>query len=183
VISETLRRRLLERGLPIPRLMVEPGRAIIGEAGVTLYTLGTIKQVSIPDAPFQRLYVSVDGGMSDNPRPQLYDARYHALIADRASQQADRVVTVAGKHCETDILIWDIALNNPQRGDVLAVLCTGAYNHAMSSNYNRLPRPAIIFVHGGQADLVVRRQTFDDLLGEETIPERLRPAGAVAHSR
>jgi diaminopimelate decarboxylase len=153
--------------------MIEPGRAIIGEAGATLYSIGAIKQVSIPDAPFQRLYVAVDGGMSDNPRPQLYDARYSALIADRAGVHPDRTVTVVGKHCETDVLIWDIPLDDPRPGDVLAVQCTGAYNHSMSSNYNRLPRPAVVFVHDGQADVVVRRETYADLIATEIIPERL----------
>ena len=172
-ITSALKRSLDRLELPAPRLLLEPGRSIIGEAGTTLYTVGAIKQVSIPEAPFQRLYVAVDGGMSDNPRPQLYDARYHALIADRASGAPDRVVTVAGKHCETDILIWDIPLASPRSGDTLAVLCTGAYNHSMSSNYNRLPRPAVVFVQGGQADLVTRREDLADLIRTEIIPKRL----------
>jgi len=172
-IAAVLMSRLNEKKLPQPRLMIEPGRAIIGEAGTTLYTIGAIKQVSIPEAPFQRLYVAVDGGMSDNPRPQLYDARYYAAIANRAGQKPDRVATIAGKHCETDILIWDIALHDPRQGDLLAVSCTGAYNHAMSSNYNRLPRPAVVFAQGGDAELVVRRETFADLVGHDLIPARL----------
>ena len=172
-IATVLRSCLDAKKLPHPRLLIEPGRAIVGEAGTTLYTIGAVKQVSIPEPPFQRLYVSVDGGMSDNPRPQLYDARYHALIANRAGQAGDRIATVAGKHCETDILIWDISLNAPGQGDILAVLCTGAYNQAMSSNYNRLPRPPVIFVTDGRAEPVTRRETLDDLLSHETVPDRL----------
>lgn len=172
-IVRVLRGCLDQKGLPHPRLLIEPGRAIAGEAGTTLYTVGAVKQVSIPDPPFQRVYVAVDGGMSDNPRPQLYDARYHAVIANRAGEKGDRVVTVAGKHCETDILIWDIALHQPAKDDILAVLATGAYNYSMSSNYNRLPRPAVVFAIDGRADLVARRETLDDLLSHELIPERL----------
>ncbi|MDQ2731509.1 MAG: diaminopimelate decarboxylase [Armatimonadota bacterium] len=172
-IAAALQRKLDEKDIPYPRLLVEPGRAIVAEAGVTLYTVGAIKQVSIPEAPFQRLYVSVDGGMSDNPRPQLYDARYHSLIANRAGDAPDQVATIAGKHCETDILIWDMPLAGPKQGDVLAVLCTGAYNQAMSSNYNRLPRPALVFVKDGKAELVIRRETLDDLLSTEVMPKGL----------
>lgn len=145
--------------LPLPILVIEPGRSIVGEAGTTLYTIGVVKEV-----PMVRTYVSVDGGMSDNPRPALYDARYFAIIANKANQSPTKVVTVAGKHCESDILIRDIALADPKPGDILSVFTTGAYHYAMSSNYNRFPRPAVVFVRDGQAKVIVRRETNDDLL-------------------
>lgn len=147
--------------MPLPSLAVEPGRSIVGEAGTTLYSIGVVKEV-----PKVRTYVSVDGGMSDNPRPALYGARYFALIANKANQTADRMVTVtvAGKHCESDILIRDIPLADPKPGDILAVFTTGAYHYSMASNYNRFPKPAVVFVKDGKAKLVVRRETYDDLL-------------------
>lgn len=142
-----------------PILAVEPGRSIVGEAGTTLYTVGVVKEI-----PNVRTYVSVDGGMSDNPRPALYGAKYFAVVANKASQPANKVVTVAGKHCESDILIKDIALSDLQPGDILAVFTTGAYHYSMASNYNRFPKPAVIFVEEGKAKLAVRRETYDDLL-------------------
>ncbi len=153
---------------PLPTLAIEPGRSIVGEAGTTLYTIGVVKEV-----PGVRTYVSVDGGMSDNPRPALYGARYFALVANKANRPANKIVTVVGKHCESDILVRDIPLADPQPGDLLAVFTTGAYNYSMASNYNRLPRPAVVFVKDGKARLVVRRETHDDLLrcdllGEQT---------------
>lgn len=157
-----------------PRLELEPGRSIVAETGVTLYTVGAVKTVDIPEAPGRRVYVTVDGGMSDNPRPQLYEARYHAFVANRASEPADTTVTIAGKHCETDILIWDVKMPLPQPGDLLVVQTTGAYNHAMASNYNRLPRPAVVLVNDGRADVIARRETLDDLLRQDVIPDRLR---------
>lgn len=156
-----------------PRLELEPGRSIVAEAGTTLYTVGAVKEVNIPDAPGKRIYVTIDGGMSDNPRPQLYEARYHAFLANRASDEADTVVTIAGKHCETDILIWDVKMSRPNPGDILAVQTTGAYNQAMASNYNRLARPAAILVGDGQADIIVKREDLDDLLRQDVIPSRL----------
>lgn len=164
---------LKRHDLAPPRLLQEPGRALVAETGTTLYTIGPSKRVSIPEEPGTRLYVNVDGGMSDNPRPQLYDAVYSALIANRAGQSKDRVVTVAGKHCETDILIGDLALGDTDIGDLLAVQTTGAYNHAMASNYNRLPRPAVVFVQNGGADVVYERETLDDLVRQDRIPDRL----------
>jgi len=173
-VCEVLTDTLKEYGLEPPRLLQEPGRALVAETGTTLYTLGPIKRVGITEAPGIRYYVSVDGGMSDNPRPQLYDAVYSAMVANRAGQSRDRVVTVAGKHCETDILIWDIPLGDTDIGDILAVQTTGAYNHAMASNYNRLPRPTVVFVQNGQADIVYERETLPDLIRQDRIPERLR---------
>jgi diaminopimelate decarboxylase len=159
-----------------PRLGLEPGRSIVAEAGTTLYRVGAVKRVQIPEEPGERIYVAIDGGMSDNPRPQLYDARYTAIVANRASEPADTTVTVAGKHCETDILIWNAVTALPAVGDILAVQTTGAYNHAMASNYNRFPRAAVALVKNGAADLIVRRETLDDVIRQDVIPERLRAA-------
>lgn len=149
-------------GLKPPRLLQEPGRFVVGEAGTTLYTIGAIKEV-----PGVRTYVAINGGMSDNPRPQLYDARYECLLANHADRPHDRVVTLAGKHCETDILIWDTPVAEPRPGDLLAVLATGAYNYSMASNYNRFPRPAVVLVRAGAARVIVERETYDDLLAHD----------------
>ena len=166
-IAEALQEGLAGRHLPLPRLLVEPGRAIVGEAGVTLYTVGTVKRVPIDEAPGSRLYVAVDGGLSDNPRPQLYDALYTAFLAGRAGAPPVQEVRVAGKHCETDILIPAVDLPEVRPGDILAVPGTGAYTYAMASNYNRFPRPAVVFVRDGRARLVVRRETLDDVLSHD----------------
>ena len=159
-----------ERGIPAPRVVVEPGRSICGPAGTTLYTVGAIK-----DIPGVRKYVAVDGGMGDNPRPALYQARYEAAVANRADQPPQEVVSVAGKCCESgDMLIWDIALPPLAPGDILAVSCTGAYNYTMAMNYNRLPRPAMVLVGDGRADLIVARETYADLIRYDQLPARLR---------
>lgn len=155
--------RCREYSLPMPRVVVEPGRWVVGDSGVTLYTVCAVKEI-----PGVRTYVGVDGGMTDNIRPALYGAAYEATVADRHGEPRNRVVTVAGKCCESgDILIRDIALQDPRPGDILAVFTTGAYNHAMASNYNRIPRPALVMVSGGAARLSVRRETYDDLLARE----------------
>jgi diaminopimelate decarboxylase len=138
-------------------VLCEPGRSLVGNAGVTLYTVGTVKEI-----PGVRTYVAVDGGMSDNPRPMLYSARYEADIADRMG--GERMCAVAGKHCESgDVLIRDVALDDPRPGDVLVTPVTGAYAHTMASNYNALPRPPIVFCREGDARLVTRRETYEDL--------------------
>jgi diaminopimelate decarboxylase len=160
--------------LPYPRLLLEPGRSLVGEAGTTLYTVGAIKTVPIEEEPGRRTYVAIDGGLSDNPRPQLYEAVYECLLANRADQPADTLVTIAGKHCETDILIWNTRIAAPHSGDILAVQTTGAYNFVMASNYNRFLRPAVVLVNDGQADLIVERQCLPDLIRHERIPARLR---------
>jgi diaminopimelate decarboxylase len=159
--------------VPLPKLMIEPGRSIVGEAGTTLYTVGAIKTVPIPHEPGERVYVAIDGGMSDNPRPQLYDSKYEALVASRAGEARDKTVTIAGKHCETDILIWDALIGAVKPGDILAVQCTGAYNYAMASNYNRLPKPACVLVADRSARLISRRETLDDLVRLDVLPEGL----------
>jgi len=150
------------RGLPAPRLVIEPGRSVVGPAAFTLYRIGAVKRAG------ERRYVAIDGGMSDNPRPQLYQARYTALLANRADDEPDGEFTIAGKHCESgDVLIERAELPEPRRGDLLAVPATGAYTLAMGSNYNGVPRPAAILVGGGDARLILRRETIDDLLSRE----------------
>jgi diaminopimelate decarboxylase len=148
--------------LPRPRLVLEPGRSLVGPAGVTLYRVGAVKRASDTTT-----YVAVDGGMSDNPRPQLYGARYTALIANRADEHADRPYAVTGRHCEEEVLIRRVLLPEPRRGDLLAAPATGAYTLAMSSNYNVVPRPAAVLVGDGRARLIRRRETIDDLLDLE----------------
>ncbi len=139
------------------KVLCEPGRALVGNAGVTVYTVGTVKR--IPDV---RTYVDVDGGMSDNLRPMLYGARYEAEIADRFG--GSEICTIAGMHCESgDVLVRDVPLNDPRVGDILVIPATGAYSHAMANNYNAVPRPPVIFCRDGEARVVVRRETYDDL--------------------
>lgn len=168
-VAHTLAPALAERGLKQPTLFLEPGRSIVGEAGTTLYTVGAIKEIA-----GVRTYAMVDGGMTDNPRPALYGAKYRALVANRAALPATTRVSVAGKCCESgDMLIWDLEVPKLRPGDVLAVFATGAYNHSMASNYNRLPRPAAVLVRQGEADLMVARERYSDLLVLERIPERL----------
>ncbi|GAB4462049.1 MAG: diaminopimelate decarboxylase [Armatimonadaceae bacterium] len=174
LVCGTLLEQLEKHRLALPRLLQEPGRSLVAEAGTTLYTIGPIKRVNIVEDPGYRYYVSVDGGMSDNPRPQLYDSVYSAMVANRAGQPRDRVVTIAGKHCETDILIWNVNIGDTDIGDILAVQTTGAYNHAMASNYNRLTRPTVVFVQNGEADVVYQRETYDDLMRQDRIPARLK---------
>jgi len=151
-------------GLPVPRVGVEPGRWLIANAMVTLYTVGTVKEI-----PGIRTYVSVDGGMSDNIRPALYGARYEALLANKADVPSDHVVTIAGSHCEQgDLLIKDVSLPaSVARGDILAVPATGAYGYSMASNYNRFPRPAVIAVQDGRAREIIARETYDDLIARD----------------
>ena len=151
-------------GLPEPRIVLEPGRSLVGEAGVTLYRVGVVKRTSETST-----YVAVDGGMSDNPRPQLYEARFTATLANRIEEAPTGVYTVCGKHCESgDVLVERAPLAGPRRGDLLAVPATGAYTLAMASNYNAVPRPAAVLVADGSARLIRRRETLDDLLAFET---------------
>ncbi len=167
-VTETLRSRLARHGLGEVRLLLEPGRGLVAEAGTTLYSVGAIK-----DIPGVRKYVSVDGGLSDNPRPALYDAKYEVIVANKAALPPAEVVTVAGKHCETDILVWDVDLPTIAPGDILAVQTTGAYNYSMASNYNRFARPAVALVKDGQADIIVERESLSDLVRCDRIPPRL----------
>ncbi len=152
-----------KRGLSVPELILEPGRSLVGRAGLTLYEVGTVKQVSD-----EITFVAVDGGMSDNPRPQLYGASYSGLLANRADEEPAGSYVVCGKHCESgDIMIRDLPLPEPRRGDLLAVPATGAYTLAMASNYNSVPRPAAVLVSGGEARLIQKRETIGDLLARE----------------
>jgi diaminopimelate decarboxylase len=147
-----------------PSLIFEPGRALLANAGLTLYTVGVVKRTTA-----SLTYVAVDGGMSDNPRPQLYGARHTAMLANRAAEPTARRYAVCGKHCEAgDVLITEVDLPEPKRGDLLAVPATGAYTLGMASNYNGVPRPAAVLVRDGYARLIRRRETIDDLLGFET---------------
>ncbi len=160
----TARMAFVEAGLPKREMCLVPGRSLVGPAGVTLYRVGSVKRLP------GRTWVAVDGGMSDNPRPQLYDARYTALSASRADEHAGDVVSVAGMHCESgDVLIDDVALPAPRRGDLLAVPATGAYTLAMASNYNGVTRPAALLVRDGAARVIRRREEIDDLLRHETL--------------
>ncbi|HWG56189.1 MAG TPA: diaminopimelate decarboxylase [Gaiellaceae bacterium] len=162
-IAGAVARDWVMRALPPPRLMLEPGRSLVGAAAFTLYRVGAVKRAG------DRNYAAVDGGMSDNPRPQLYRARYSALLANRAEEApAEEPVTLAGKHCESgDVLIERASLPSPRRGDLVAVPATGAYTLAMGSNYNGVPRPAAVLVADGDARVILRRETLDDLLARE----------------
>ncbi|MBE7682542.1 MULTISPECIES: diaminopimelate decarboxylase [Paenibacillus] len=168
-ITDAVKNHFAQIGYDVPEIWVEPGRSIVGEAGTTLYTVGTSK-----DIPGVRKYVAVDGGMTDNPRPALYESKYEAVLANRANESAQETVSIAGKCCESgDMLIWDLDLPKVQSGDLLAVACTGAYNYSMASNYNRIRRPAVVFVKDGQGDVVVRRETYQDIIQNDLVPERI----------
>lgn len=154
-----------ESGVEMPKLILEPGRSLVAAAGATLYTVGSVK--NIPDF---RTYISVDGGMPDNPRYALYQSQYTALIANKANEEATLTATVAGRCCESgDLLGENMKIQKAERGDILAVLVTGAYNHSMASNYNRLPRPPIVMVKDGVARLAVRRESFEDLCRNDVL--------------
>jgi diaminopimelate decarboxylase len=161
-LVDAVEREWAAHGLALPRLVVEPGRALVGPAAFTLYRVGSVKRAG------ERHYVAIDGGMSDNPRPQLYGARYAALLANRADEHAEGTFTIVGKHCESgDVLIDRVELPTPRRGDLLAVPVTGAYTLAMSSTYNGVPRPAAVLVEAAGARSILRRETIDDLLARE----------------
>ncbi|MGO4527587.1 diaminopimelate decarboxylase [Paenibacillus sp. 2TAF8] len=168
-ITDAVKNHFAQIGYAVPEIWVEPGRSIVGEAGTTLYTVGTSK-----DIPGVRKYVAVDGGMTDNPRPALYESKYEAVLANRANEAATETVSVAGKCCESgDMLIWDLDLPKVESGDLLAVACTGAYNYSMASNYNRIRRPAVVFVKDGQGDVVVRRESYQDIIQNDLVPARI----------
>ncbi len=145
--------------LPIPEIWIEPGRAIVGDAGMTLYSIGSIKEI-----PNVRTYVSVDGGMTDNIRPALYNAKYDAVVANKMNKPIEKTVSIAGKCCESgDMLIWDIDVPEIESGDILAVRSTGAYGYSMASHYNRFPKAAVVFIEDGKDQLVIKRERFDEL--------------------
>lgn len=162
-VSEHLKDACSRCGIDIPVIYMEPGRSIVADAGVTLYETGGVKEVN-----GYRNYVTVDGGMTDNPRYALYKSEYTVLNASRADENADYECTIAGRCCESgDRIAEYINIAKPERGDIIAVLTTGAYNYAMASNYNRVPRPALVMVKGGEARLAVRRESFEDLMKNE----------------
>lgn len=168
-VSEGITAACQAQQIPLPKLLSEPGRSIAGPAGVTAYTLGSAKVI-----PEIRTYLAVDGGMSDNPRPITYQSMYRAVVANRMLAPATETVTIAGKHCESgDILIKDAQLPQTQAGDILAVMGTGAYNYSMASNYNRLPRPAAVLVKSGEANVILQRETYQDLIRQDYLPDRL----------
>lgn len=159
-IAENARAHAARAGVALPRVILEPGRSLVAAAGITLYTVGSVKEI-----PGFRNYVSIDGGMPDNPRYALYQSTYTVLIANRAGAPKDYRATIAGRCCESGDLIGEnLPLQKPQRGDILAVLTTGAYNYSMASNYNRIPRPPVILVKDGAARVAVRRESFEDLV-------------------
>ena len=159
-MARVIRTYAEENGMEMPRIVLEPGRSIVAAAGITLYTVGSVKEI-----PGFRNYVSVDGGMPDNPRYALYQSQYTAVVANRASEPSTYRATLAGRCCESgDLLGENILLQKPERGDTLAVLVTGAYNYSMASNYNRIPRPPVVFVRDGEARVVIRRETFMDIV-------------------
>lgn len=158
-VERVVAKKCAEHDLPLPYIYMEPGRSLVGEAGTTLYTVGSIKEIE-----GVRTYVAVDGGMTDNPRYALYEAEYTVAIANKINEPKSEVVTIAGRCCESGDLIQENApLQKAESGDILAVFSTGAYNYSMASNYNRVPRPAVVFVKDGKARLVIRRETYQDV--------------------
>jgi len=173
-VGARLRRACQREGVPLPRLLLEPGRSVVAEAAVALYTVQAVKEVP------GRCYVVVDGGLHDNPRPALYGARYSACLAGRVTEPPAGSFWVVGKNCESgDVLARDVPLPRPRAGDVLAVFTAGAYQMAMASNYNRLPRPAAVFARAGRADVVVARETYRELVARDRLPAWMA-AGAAA---
>lgn len=165
-----VKQRAAELSLKLPYLIIEPGRSIVGEAGVTLYTVGAIK-----DIPGVKKYVAIDGGMFDNPRYALYQSKYTVLLANRANEKCTEKVTIAGKCCESgDLIAVDVPLPKAERGDIAAVLSTGAYNYSMASNYNRNFIPAAVLVNNGKAEYIVKPQTYDDLIRNDVLPDYLK---------
>lgn len=159
-VSVVLKDTCSKRNIELPYILIEPGRSIVAEAGITLYTVGSVKNI-----PGVRTYVSIDGGMTDNPRYALYQAEYDAVIANKASQQRTKKVTIAGRCCESgDLIQENINIQETEAGDVLAVFATGAYNYSMASNYNRVPRPAAVMITNNKPRLFIRRETYEDIV-------------------
>ena len=168
-LIDAVKAKSKEKKLPLPYLLIEPGRSIVGEAGVTLYTVGAIK-----DIPGVKKYVAIDGGMFDNPRYALYQSKYTPVLANRANEENTEVVSIAGKCCESgDLIAVNVNLPKAETGDILAVLSTGAYNYSMAMNYNRNMIPPCVLVNDGQAEYIVRPQSYEDLNRNDVIPERL----------
>lgn len=169
-LMERINEFFVEEQMQLPAVVIEPGRSIVAEAGITLYTIGRIK-----DIPGVRKYVSTDGGMTDNIRPALYQSEYDGIIAGKASQAKTEKVTVCGKCCESgDILIRDIDMAEPETGDIFAIFSTGAYGYSMASNYNRNPVSAAVLVKEGRSEVIVKRQTYENMISNDVIPDSLR---------
>lgn len=169
-LINTVKAKSEEYSLKRPYILIEPGRSIVGEAGITLYTVGAIK-----DIPGVKKYVAVDGGMFDNPRYALYESKYTPLLANRANEENTEIVTIAGKCCESgDLIAVNVNLPKAETGDVLAVLSTGAYNYSMAMNYNRNFIPGAVLVKDGKAEVIIKNQTYEDLVRNDVIPESLK---------
>ena len=170
VIISSIEKHVKELDLHEPKIYIEPGRSIVGTSGVTLYTVGSSKQV-----PQGKKYVAVDGGMADNPRPSMYQAVYCADVANKPLCEDKEVVTISGRFCESgDILIKNIDLPKLEEGDILCVYNTGAYGYSMSSNYNRVLKPAMVLVNNSQSDIIIERETYEHLVSLDRIPDRLK---------
>lgn len=169
-ICGSIKAEMKAAGLSLPFLYLEPGRSVVGPSGITLYTVGPVKEIK-----GVRIYCAVDGGISDNPRPSLYDAEYEAVIANRAdAKKGLKKYRVCGRHCETDNLIKEIELADPKPGDVMAVFSTGAYCYTMSMNYNKYPRPEMVLVNKGKSEVIIKRETIESLFRNDVIPDRLK---------
>lgn len=170
ILADAITEAMHKYAIDIPTVYLEPGRSIISTAGVTLYTVGSSKQV-----PNGRKYVAVDGGMADNPRPSMYQAEYMAQVANKFDDSVTEKITIAGRYCESgDILINEIELPKLESGDILCIYNTGAYNYSMASNYNRVEKPAMVLVNNSHSDIIVYRETLDNLISNDNIPDRLR---------
>jgi len=168
-VRDTVEKTCAALDLEIPMLVMEPGRSIVASAGITLYTIGGVKKIENV-----RTYVSVDGGMADNPRYALYQSEYDAVIANRPEAEKDKLITIAGKCCESgDLLAKDILMPEVEVGEILAMLATGAYNYSMSSNYNRIPKPPVVLVKDGKARLIVKREDYEDIVRNDLVPADL----------
>jgi diaminopimelate decarboxylase len=168
-VSKIVKDLYNKKGMNVPFILMEPGRTIVGPAGITLYTVGAVKEIK--DI---RKYVSIDGGMADNPRYALYQATYEAALANKMNEERTDIVTIAGKCCESSDLIGkDMKLQNAVPGDIVAIFSTGAYNYSMSSNYNRLPKPPIVLVKDGNSRLILKRETYSDIVRNDILPEDL----------
>ncbi len=169
IVMSTVKEKAQGANYPIPKVIIEPGRSIVGQAGTSLYKVGSIKEI-----PGVRKYVAVDGGMNENIRPALYDAKYDVHLADNMNAPLKEKVTITGKCCESgDILAWNVMMPVLQAGNLLAMTSTGAYGYSMAGNYNRLPKQAVVLVNKGISDIIIKRETYEDLLRNDMLPERL----------
>jgi diaminopimelate decarboxylase len=174
-VTEKLASYAKRLNYPLPRILMEPGRSMVATAGMTLYTVGSTK-----DVPGMRKYVAVDGGMGDNIRPALYQAQYSAMVANKLGASVEETVTIVGKYCESgDVLIKGLPVPTLEAGDTLVVFGTGAYNYTMSSNYNRFPRPAMVLVENGKSHMLIQRETYDTIIQQDLIPTHLRQSAEV----